>query len=60
VILLITGYYDVPQKSGPPRKAFMTSHGIDLDTDRVVITSNDPPQHLGARFDPEMQEWVID
>jgi hypothetical protein len=41
------------------RGRLITSHGVDMDTGRNVITSNDPPHTLGAVFDQDMGEWVL-
>jgi hypothetical protein len=38
----------------------VVSHGIDLETEKTIITSNEPPQFMGAKFDHDMGEWVLD
>jgi hypothetical protein len=45
------------QTGGPKR--LIASHGIDEDTGRHLPLQNDSPEHLGAVFDPALQEWVI-
>ena len=47
-ILLITGMIETFDSYGrlTGKKEFMTSHGIDLDTDKVIITSNEHPRAL--------------
>jgi hypothetical protein len=60
-IVLVTGVFPVYDRRGVKiREEFGTSHGIDEDTGRVVITSCDHPAHLGAKFDPEINEWVLE
>lgn len=62
MIVLVTGWFDVRDKYGSPtgKKEFGTSHGVDMDTGKMVITSTEPPDQLGARYDQDMMEWVID
>jgi hypothetical protein len=38
----------------------LVSHGINLATDRMLITSNDRPEDMGAFFDNEVGEWILD
>jgi hypothetical protein len=38
----------------------LVSHGINLATDRMVITSNDRPADMDAFFDNEVGEWILD
>lgn len=60
-IVLVTGYFAVYDHRGVKiREEFGTSHGIDEDTGRTVITSGEHPAVLGAKFDPELQEWVLE
>lgn len=41
------------------RHTLVASHGIDLHTGKSVVLPCEPPETLGAKFDPEMGEWVI-
>lgn len=61
MILLVTGWFDKLDRMGykTGEKEFLVSHGVDLDTDKIVITPNEPPLQLGAKFDEELREWVI-
>lgn len=60
-IICITGmFYDTDKfghRVGQPR--FCVSHGIEEDTDRVVVMSSEHPTELGTVFDQEIGEWVI-
>lgn len=38
----------------------LVSHGINTETGRTVITSNEPPRQMGAYFDRDAGEWMID
>lgn len=38
----------------------VVSHGIDATTGKTVIMSCDPIERIGARFDPELREYVLD
>ena len=62
MIVLVTGFFEVYDRQGYPtgKKEFGTSHGVDLDTGKMVITSTEHPQYLGARWDHGMMEWIID
>jgi hypothetical protein len=62
MIILITGMFPKYDNMGHPtgETEFLTSHGIDYDTDRVVITPCEPPHMLGAKFNEDFMEWVID
>ena len=44
MIILITGMFDVYDKYGHKtgKKEFGTSHGIDLDAGKTIITSGEP------------------
>lgn len=35
------------------------SHGYDTDTDRVTALPNCRPEEAGARFDPNLGEYVM-
>jgi hypothetical protein len=58
-ILLVT-FTETNPKTG--RKETRVSHGVDLDTDRAVVTDNetiDVFERIGARFNEAMGEWVL-
>ncbi len=57
MIMLIT-LWERNKKTG--RTELVTSHGVDVDTGRTIITSCDHPEKLGGRYDGEVGEWVID
>jgi hypothetical protein len=61
-ILCITGYYYVYREDGTNtgRKQFMVSHGILLDTEKTICLPNEHPSVLGACFDKDYNEWIID
>lgn len=61
MIVLITHWVRDEDQNGIPYGAekLRVSHGIDVDTDKAIIMSNEHPESLGAVFDPELMEWVI-
>lgn len=40
-------------------KRIRTSHGVDVDTDAIVIMPPEDPLDLGAVFDQSIGEYVI-
>jgi hypothetical protein len=36
------------------------SHGIDLETDRVITLPNGPPWMIGAKFDIDIGEYTLE
>jgi len=42
------------------REELLVSHGIDSLTGKTVILPCDTPQEIGARFDDNLREFVID
>ena len=62
MIVLVTGWFKVYDKYGyrTGKKEFGTSHGVDLATGAMVITSTEPPDQLGATWNEQMMEWVIE
>lgn len=60
MIILVTGWFPI-YKNGVDtgRKEFVVSHGIDVDTDKIVIVSSVPPLELGAKYNMEIGEWVL-
>lgn len=61
MILVVTGWFDIYDKHGYPtgKKEFSISHGIDLKSGHSIVMSGGHPTTVGAKFDTEMQEWVI-
>ena len=61
-IICITGIFPIFGSRGEHtgRTEFVVSHGIDEDTNRHVILPSEAPQRLGAVFDDELKEWVLD
>ena len=61
-IILITGNFPVYDKYGysTGETQFITSHGVDENTGKHIIVSQDHPKNLGGKFDAQMGEWVID
>jgi len=37
----------------------LTSHGVDLETDKIVTLPPAPPASLGAMFSNEYGEWIL-
>lgn len=37
----------------------IVSHGIDFATDRNIVLPQESPSSVGARFDPDIGEYVI-
>lgn len=42
------------------REELIVSHGVDVDTGRMVILPCEPPQSLGATFDENLGEYVLE
>lgn len=62
MIILITGYFDKYDRNGHKtgEKEFVVSHGIDLETGKMVILPCDPPHTFrGAYIDSDIGEWVL-
>jgi len=57
--ILITGMFDVYDGSIKVGEEFAVSHGIDEDTNQVVIVQSVHPKQLGGVFDSKLNEWVI-
>ena len=59
-IILITGIFPVYDRWGAKvREEFVVSHGVD-EFGRNVILPTEQPAHLGAKFDKEIGEWVLE
>lgn len=42
------------------KKELIASHGVDIDTGKNVILSQDHPSLLGAKFSDAYGEWIIE
>ena len=51
--------FDVYDGSIKVGEEFAVSHGIDEDTNQVVIVQSVHPKQLGGVFDSKLNEWVI-
>ena len=54
-IICITYY----ERNSSNEKKLLVSHGIDEKTGKTVILPNESPLSLGAKWDFELNEWVI-
>lgn len=62
MIIVVAGWFKVYDRQGRDtgKKEYLASHGVDVDTGRNVILSSESPEKLGAIFDFEIGEWVLD
>ena len=37
----------------------VVSHGVEIDSGRIVILPNDSPEDIGAVFDAQLSEYVL-
>ena len=61
-IIVICGFFEKEDGFGYPtgEKEFGVSHGVDMNTDQIVILPPvSHPELLGAKFDQQFGEWVI-
>lgn len=60
--ICITGSFPALDRHNRPtgEKVFAVSHGIDEDSGRTVILPSEHPARLGARLDPQLNEWVLE
>ena len=61
-IVVICGLFEKEDFLGYPtgEKEFGVSHGIDMNTDQfVVLPCASHPELLGAKFNQQLGEWVI-
>lgn len=60
-MIVIADWFPV-YKNGIPtgQKEYVASHGVDMDTGRNITVSVDHPSKLGAKFDKNLDEWVIE
>ena len=60
-IILITGNFPIYENGYKTDKTeFITSHGVDEDTGKNIIVSQEHPRNLGGKFDTQIGEWVLD
>jgi hypothetical protein len=61
MIVIVADWFPI-YKNGIPtgQKEYVASHGVDIDTGRNIIVSADHPSKLGARFNEDLGEWVIE
>ncbi len=60
-IICITGHFPILRNGIPTGKTeFVVSHGVDEDSGRNVCLPCEPPHLLGARFERDHGEWVLD
>ena len=61
MIICITGEFDIVRNGYPTgKKEFYVSHGINAETGEKVILPNEHPRSIGAIFDVEMEEWILE
>ena len=61
-IIVICGYFQKEDRFGylTGEKEFGVSHGVDMITGQsVVLPCVSRPESLGAKFDQNIGEWVI-
>lgn len=56
IVLVTTIEHDEKTK----KEKLVVSHGVDMLTGKTVILPCDHPKELGARFDTDIREYVID
>lgn len=62
MIIVIADVWDVTDHLNIPtgKKELLVSHGYDTYTGKTIILPQEHPRHIGAKFDMEMGEWVMD
>jgi hypothetical protein len=55
--ILVAVVDEVCKRTGRTLK--VVSHGIDLETDKIVVMSGGSPESMGAVFDMEIGEYII-
>lgn len=56
-MIIVVTYMETNERNG--RLERFASHGINTDTDKIVTLPQVDPEQLGARFDPEIGEYVL-
>lgn len=61
MVIAITKWYAVVDNYGMPtgEKEQLVSHGVDTETDEVVILPQVSPSELGCVYDIELGEYVL-
>lgn len=59
-IIVIAGNYPIINQFGSDGSKFVASHGINEDTGGNVVLPQIDPKLLGATFNRDMQEWIIE
>jgi hypothetical protein len=59
-IICVAGTYPVMRGNVEVGREFVVSHGIDEDTLQDVPLQQVHPSKLGAVFDRQLQEWVLE
>ncbi len=60
-VILITGTFPIYKNGHKTGKTeFVVSHGVNEETGRNVILPCEHPAMLGAKFDTQLQEWVLE
>jgi len=47
------------KRKGDGQMIDITSHGVNTDTDEIIILPNVCPEEVGAKFDLNIREYVI-
>jgi len=56
MIIVIT-YTELSKRTG--LKEVIASHGVDIDTGKLIILPQESTQQIGARFDANIGEYVL-
>ena len=61
-IICITEMFDIYDNNGMKtgRKEFLVSHGVCEDILKNIILPCENPSVLGAKFDKELNEWILE
>ena len=55
IVITITEYDEITGK-----EKLIVDHGVDVYTDNILCLPAVHPAELGAVFDPEFDEWVLE
>jgi hypothetical protein len=61
MIIVITGWYAVVDIHGIPtgEKEQLVSHGVDTETDEIVVLPQVSPSECGCVYDIDIGEYVL-